>query len=48
MRRRCIATACQHEVDQPAVLINGAKQILPLAAHRDIGLVQARSDEPNA
>ena len=41
MRRRCIAAVCQHEVDQPAVVINGTKPILPLVAHLDIGLVHA-------
>ena len=39
MYRRCIAAVCQHEVDQPVVLIDDAKQILPLADRLDMGLV---------
>jgi hypothetical protein len=37
----CMAAIRQHEVNQLAMLINGAKQIFPLAAHLDICLLHS-------
>jgi len=41
MGRPRIATICQHEVDQPAMLVHGAKQVLPQATNLYIRLIDA-------
>ena len=37
----CVSTLQEHEVDQHAMLVDSSEQILPSAAHLDVGLVDA-------
>lgn len=41
MSSSSVAAVCQHEIDQTAMLVNGPEQILPLAAHPNLRLIDA-------
>jgi hypothetical protein len=38
IRRTCVPSVRQHEVDQPAMLIDSSEQVLPLSSNLHVGL----------